>query len=238
MRLIMPCMKCTKEHGISEDDLLFVEIHDDSYYDCVCPRGHRSTIFMTTPKFEILFEFGAMALIDGYTREAVSSFAVSLERFYEYWIRVQLLHNKINHDTLDASWKQVSVQSERQLGAFIALFIREYGLLAPLLPQSTIELRNKVTHKGYIPTHQEALNYGDQVLQYMSCLYRQLYDTRYGGISKLEGIELGRAVSRAPELTATMADATVFSEAVKPTGCHLQDALIYLEGRKNRIYKI
>jgi len=178
-----------------------------------------------------------MALIDGYTREAVASFAVALERFYEYWVRVQLLHGAVTPDALDVAWKQISAQSERQLGAFVALYLREYGTSAPLLPQSATEFRNKVTHKGYIPTRPEALEYGDRVLQYMASLYQRLYESRYDGISRLDGIELGQAASRAPKLTATVGIATVFSEAASTTGCLLEKALVNLEGRMARIYK-
>ena len=165
-----------------------------------------------------------MALLDGYTREAVSSFAVALERFYEYWVKAQLLYAEVTPGALDAAWKHLSAQSERQLGAFAALYLREYGVCAPLLPQSATEFRNKVTHKGYIPTRPETLKYGDQILQHMANLYRQLYKSRYAGVSKLDGIELGRAVSRAPNISATMGIATVFSEAASETGAILEKA--------------
>jgi hypothetical protein len=230
-------MECTKEHGVTEDDILFVEIQDDSYYEGVCPRGHRRAVVLTTRKFEILFQFGAMALIDGYAREAVASFAAGLERFYEYWVRVQLLYSGVTPEALDAAWKQISAQSERQLGAFVALYLREYGTFAPLLPQSITEFRNEVTHKGYIPTRPKALEYGDEVLRYMAKLYQQLYKSRYDGISRLDGIALGQAASRAPKLTATVGIATVFSEAASATGCSLETALVNLEGRMARIYK-
>ena len=178
-----------------------------------------------------------MALLDGYTREAVSSFAVALERFYEYWVKAHLLYAEVTPGELDAAWKQVSAQSERQLGAFAVLYLREYGTRAPLLPQSATEFRNKVIHKGYISTRAETLKYGDQVLQYMATLYRQLYKSRYAGVSKLDGIELGRAVSRGPKIPATMGIATVFSEAAGETGTTFEKALVNLEGRMARIYK-
>ena len=46
---------------------------------------------MNNLKFELLFELGINALIDGYPREAVSSFASALERFYEFFCQVAAL---------------------------------------------------------------------------------------------------------------------------------------------------
>lgn len=239
MKLIMPCMDCTMNHGIDEDTLVFVEIEDGSYYENTCLHGHSRAAILTTRKFEILFEFGAMALLDGYTREAVSSFAVALERFYEYWVKAHLLHSGVASGPLDDAWKQVSAQSERQLGAFSILYVREYGAPAPLLPQSATKFRNRVIHKGYIPTREEALLYGEQVLQYMVSLHKELYKSRYAGLSKLDGIMLGRAAQRArdPKPLSTMSIVTVFSEAASEAGTTLEAALDELKGRMDRIYK-
>ena len=238
MKLIMPCMECIEKYDIAEDTFLFVEIEDGAYYESTCLRGHRRAAILTARKFEILFEFGAMAVVDGYTREAVSSFAVALERFYEYWVKVHLVHAGIAPDELDAAWKQVSAQSERQLGAFAILYLREYGAPAPLLPQSGIEFRNKVIHKGYIPTRREALEYGDQILQHIVGLYKELYKSRNKGLRKLDGIVLGRAASRAADKTlSTMNIATVFSEATSETETTLEKELDELETRMTHIYR-
>ncbi len=48
----------------------------------------------------------------------ISSFTSSLERFYEFCIKVFCENNSMNDDTYNKVWKQVSNQSERQLGAF------------------------------------------------------------------------------------------------------------------------
>ena len=239
MKLIMPCLECTEVDGFKDDTFLFVDIEDGSYYEITCPRGHSQAAILTTRKFEILFEFGAMALLDGYPREAVSSFAVALERFYEFWLKGHLLHAGVTSDELDAAWKQVSAQPERQLGAFSLLYIHEYYTPAPMLPQWVTEFRNKVIHKGYIPTRAEAVSYGDQVLQHMVKLYKELYKSRYAGLSKIEGIELGRAASRAtnPKNVSTMNVATVFSEAASDAGTTLEKALGRLESRMARIYQ-
>jgi hypothetical protein len=140
---------------------------------------------------------------------------------------------------LEAAWKQVSAQSERQLGAFAILYLREYGTPAPLLSPSMAEFRNNVIHKGYIPSRSEAVEYGDAVLQHLATLYKALYRSRYSGISKLDGIKLGEAASRAGDLqnVSTVGIATVFSNAASEAGTTLEKALGELSGRMERIYK-
>ena len=44
-----------------------------------CSRSHETTAILQEQKFEILFDIGAHAILDGYYREAVSSFTSSLE---------------------------------------------------------------------------------------------------------------------------------------------------------------
>ena len=239
MKLISICSQCTEELGLTEESVLWVEFEDGAYYETTCPRKHKQGFILTTQKFEVLFEFGAMALLDGYPREAVSSFAVALERFYEYVVKAILLHAGTAPEDLEAAWKQVSAQSERQLGALAVLYLREYGKPAPLLSQSTTELRNKVIHKGYIPTHTEAIEYGDAVLQHLAMLYKDLYKSHYSGISKLIGIQLGKAASRAKDSknVSTVGIATVFSEAASKGGTTFEKALGKLADRMKRIYK-
>ena len=239
MKLIARCSACTEKRGLTEDSILWVEIEDGAYYETTCLQGHRRAFTLTTHKFEVLFEFGAMALIDGYPREAVSSFAVALERFHEYMVKALLLHAGTTPEQLEAAWKQVSAQSERQLGAFAILYLREYGTPAPLLSPSMAEFRNNVIHKGYIPSRSEAVEYGDAVLQHLATLYKALYRSRYSGISKLDGIKLGEAASRAGDLqnVSTVGIATVFSNAASEAGTTLEKALGELSGRMERIYK-
>lgn len=239
MKLIMGCFECAEQYGLGDDTVFFVEIEDGSYYQCTCPRGHSRNVILTTSKFEILFEFGAMALLDGYPREAVSSFAVALERFYEFWVKAHLLHGDVDPQQVDAAWNQVSAQSERQLGAYALLYLREYGTPAPLLPQSETEFRNKVIHKGYIPSRKEVEQYGEQVIQHMAELFKELQKSRASGLSKLHRVELGQAVSRSPQSNtpSTMAIATVFSEVAGKTGSTFRQALQHLQDRMTRMYK-
>src|SRR5213594_2628418 len=141
MKLLMLCIECPMLADNPQEVFNYVELRDDAYYDFECGRGHRRSIVLTEPKFAVLFESGAMALLDGYTREAVSSFAASLERFHEYWIRAVLLAGGTPPETLDACWNLVAAQSERQYGAFCLLYQREYGRLPIVLSNNRVEFR-------------------------------------------------------------------------------------------------
>jgi hypothetical protein len=225
-------------HRARQEDIQFVDIADGVYYESICSKGHKNVTILAIRKFEVLFEFGAMALLDGYTREAVSSFAVALERFYEYWLKAQLLHAGTAPDRLEMAWKAVAAQSERQLGAFTLLYLREYGTPAPLLPQSNVEFRNKVIHKGYIPTRMEASTYGDAVLQHMAGLYKELYTSRRTAVSALDGLERAKVLRSADRRHLSNASiATVFAEAAGPAGTALDKALHGLQERMELIYK-
>ncbi len=57
---------------------------DDGCYIVRCDLGHEAQVYVSNLKFELLFDMGVHAMYDGYPREAVSCFASTLERFYEF----------------------------------------------------------------------------------------------------------------------------------------------------------
>ena len=64
------------------------EFADSSVHDLRCARcGARYCVLVRKQKFEVLFDLGTRALMDGYAREAVASFAAALERFFEFYVR-------------------------------------------------------------------------------------------------------------------------------------------------------
>ena len=86
MKIINVCMKCHQEYG--SIFTAFNELNDKGFYKVVCPNGHISYNYLTAKKFEIFFDIGLHAFLDGYPDASVSRFAVSLERFYEFCIQV------------------------------------------------------------------------------------------------------------------------------------------------------
>lgn len=165
MKLRMVCYKCIKQDP-AQADLLQVAIQDRGRYEIICPYGHEFVTLLQNQKFEILFDLGINAIMDGYYREAVSSFAASLERFYEFFIRALLISGKAEPEKfvkIEDAWKSVKKQSERQLGAFIFLYLKEFGVEPPILNPNLVSFRNNVVHEGKIPTSREAINFGQEV---------------------------------------------------------------------------
>ena len=164
MKLPLSCHECIKSNTQGLGSVAWVEFRDDSRYEFTCSHNHKTVAILQEQKFEVLFEIGAFAIKDGYYREAVSSFSSSLERFYEFVATILLLKQKIDIITIKKAWKLVSSQSERQLGAYIFLYLSEFGEAPVLLNQKRITFRNAVIHKGKIPNKDEAINYGQSIL--------------------------------------------------------------------------
>ena len=88
-----------------QEPLIAVELRDDFVYEIECMQGHRTVVALQNPKFEILFELGVMALLDGYPREALSSMAAAVERFHEFHVEAICIHREIPYDTHEKAWE-------------------------------------------------------------------------------------------------------------------------------------
>ena len=87
---------------------VLVELNEDGIYNFNCTNNHIQWTFIDEHLFQILFDLGALALSDSYTREAVSSFATALERFYEFIIKLILLSENKDETLLEELWKHIS----------------------------------------------------------------------------------------------------------------------------------
>jgi hypothetical protein len=141
-----------------------VQVAEGNLYETICEKGHRGSVVLQQQKFEVLFEIGANALEDGYFREAVSSFAASLERFYEFFIRASFYQRGVTSSEFDKAWAVLKHQSERQLGAYVMTYTAAVGEPPPMLSNARTAFRNDVVHKGRIPSREEAISYGQAVL--------------------------------------------------------------------------
>lgn len=158
------CMQCQIENGVPNFGSTRLErIPDDGVIELVCDRGHRTFTIIQQAKYEILSELAVVALHDGYYREAVASFASSLERIYEYYIDLICRHRGIVRAEFESAWKPLQKLSERQFGAFLMLYLLENGKPFQPLHQKHTEFRNKVIHTGKIPSRAEAIGYGQAV---------------------------------------------------------------------------
>jgi len=181
---------------LNSDVDLEVELNDENLYEFVCPSGHKSLTQLQEQKFEILFDIASLALIDGYTKEAVSSYSSSLERFIEYCILVISLKNSVTIEDFIKTWKQMANQSERQLGAFLILCLQEGQLNR--LEENRSTFRNKVIHKGYIPSSKEAIDYGQYVLTVIQKTLKEMSKTSNGILQKAMHIHLTKNGSKLP----------------------------------------
>jgi hypothetical protein len=175
MLLDLACFGCIKEQVDKGEDKTFDEtsiptpfeqINNSGIYEFTCSKGHNSKTIVDNINFEILFEYGLNAIADGYYREAVSSLTSAMERYFEFFVKTILRGSKIEFDLIDKSWKKVSSQSERQIGAYIMLYTQTFGEEPLLLnPNKEIQFRNSVIHKGYIPTKEEAIKFGNSIMK-------------------------------------------------------------------------
>lgn len=223
MRLPITCMYCVKEKvpiTSINDIMVNVEVNDNGRYKTTCKNGHESITILQQQKFEVLFEIGAYAVIDGYYREAVSSFTSALERFYECFIKTVCFSKGIELPVITSVWKKVSNQSERQLGAFIFTYLNEFGVEPDLLPDKYIKFRNAVIHKGKIPAKVEAVEYGQVILDLIRPILIQTQE-KYEHIFDEEFIEKStRSPGDGNLPISTMFIPMILGSTAEEDGCH------------------
>ena len=89
-----------------------------------------------------------------------------MERYYEFFIKVVLKASGNSFSDIDNIWKTISHQSERQLGAYVILYSQTFLEESDLLNNNKeTKFRNSVIHKGYIPSKDEAVNFGNRVME-------------------------------------------------------------------------
>ncbi|MBC1185897.1 iron-containing alcohol dehydrogenase [Kluyvera sp. SCKS090646] len=155
MRTIATCMKCFQELGHPSNEIVYLPYYEDRIAIHSCSHGHKNALVLQSQKFEVLLESGAEALLKGFTLEACATFYAALERTYEFAIQVYVVSRDIDGEAFVSMFKEIARQSERQIGVFMALYLLDTGKAYKLDP-SLSEFRNKVIHKGEIPTPEAA----------------------------------------------------------------------------------
>lgn len=146
---------------------------------------HNYVMFLDNTKFDLLFESGLLAMKDLYFREAVATIAASLERFYEFCLNVLLASDHLDKDELKNVWSMASRQSERQLGAFIFLYFKEFNSKPLILDSDEVSFRNKVIHKGYFPNKDETRNFVLSATKIMLTTYKQMIEKKGAQLTKV-----------------------------------------------------
>lgn len=153
-----------------------LEFSDSRIHEGQCQHCKKYyCIFIRKHKFELLFDLGTRALLDGYAREAVSSFAAAQERCFELYIRAAFLESASQRAVtldeaitlLDKTWKHAAAQSERQLGMFVMAYLQREGREPDFLTTQQLgtAFRNKVIHAGYLPRHEEVNEYAEIIFR-------------------------------------------------------------------------
>lgn len=225
MRLVIYCSRCDEEALAGQHDMptsSTAELREDGLYDITCVNGHRTLSVLQLHRHEVLFEMAAHAILDGYYREAVASFAASLERFYEFFIRSKFYEDGVPVEVIESAWKGVGGSSERQLGAFIFLYTQTFKSSPTLLHKLKTEFRNKVIHKGLIPSKEDALDFGQAVLDVIRPILNQMRPVFGKGIQAVVDDNL-----RKPVLNIDFGPVTTkWTQTILGQELHSQKALI------------
>ncbi|SEJ81754.1 hypothetical protein SAMN04488058_12041 [Deinococcus reticulitermitis] len=173
------CPSCGRENR--------TEFTDSGVHDLRCAHCQgRYCLFVRKQKFEMLFDLGTRALLDGYAREAVASFAAALERFFEFYVKAFALERAAEQGgefgdaraVLDGTWRHVASQSERQLGMFALAYLLREGREPAFLDSKSLgaDFRNRVIHRGYLPRRAEVEEYAARVFSLIDELLGRLGD--------------------------------------------------------------
>lgn len=216
-------MKCPfpSDGGEPIFESAMAEVIQGGVYQFKCSQGHENTIILQDEPYQVLFEIAVQAIADGYYREAVSSAAAALERFFEFAARFLLLERKVPFEVVRLGWNEVSAQSERQLGLFIGTFVSRFGAMPSLLPRNgsskpSAEFRNAVIHKGHIPTRKEALDFVEKIFEIVKENLDQLKTA--GDITMLDFSfhNSSEKISQYPETHTTLCLSLLLNPLAKP----------------------
>ncbi len=127
-------------------------------------------------------------------------------------------------------FKEMANQSERQLGAFLALHAIEFGS-AYVTNKKIIEFRNSVVHKGRIPTPDEATGFCERVYSEILLLTQKLEPGHRPAINQVIAEDLRKRAEGVPKGTpiATTTGTMFFSLAhqdKKPTFAEAYEAYL------------
>jgi len=221
MKLFSPCMQCQVDNGRPNFAAFTLSpIPDDGVVETGCDAGHKTFIAIQQDRFELLSLHAVAAIADGYHREGVVSFAASLERLYEYYVRAVMMVRGVRSPAIANFWRQANL-SERQFGAFCLAHLLETEQPPTVLDATRIKFRNDVVHNGKFPTKEEAIAFGQAAADVADPLLAHLRSARFHdviGLMTQERLKAGYAAADAAEVRAsTLSIGTPFSLVITPS---------------------
>lgn len=215
MKLIIYCNQCSESCKNDFSHIFITHYYDHGFVINECPNGHKFATVLQSHKFEMLLRSGADALIDGYTIEACSSFCSAYERFIEYCLKIFSKKININNSNFNTTFQQIKKQSERQLGAFLFLYVSIFGE-GYKFDNKIIEFRNRVIHQGYIPDLDEAHAFCEKIYDTIFELTRKvkadLWDQYVEVITEIRSERATNIPADIPQATTT---GTLFYDTVR-----------------------
>ena len=181
------------------------ELRDDDTYVVTCDNGHVTTAYLQANRFEVLFDLGMYAILDGYYREAVANFASALEGFYGWFIDVVCTSCAFDYDKRQKIWKNVANQSERQFGAFYYLWTIQFKEEPRILLENDVRFRNIVIHKGALPSRNDAIDFGQRILEIIYPQLSMVKETYSDAVQATAIQRMARATAKYSTNVATIA---------------------------------
>lgn len=171
------CKKCA-EQGPPFGKLYKVVIDSDLIGTIKCSKGHKSIVQINHFHFDVLYQSALLSYMNEFYSESLMSFAASLERTYEFYIKISLLKKKVSIEKINLFWKELNNSSERQYGAFCIEYLANTG--KPWKSnQKQVTFRNKVIHKGYIANSHEVKIFAQYCLDQINKIFDE-FSNGYG----------------------------------------------------------
>lgn len=168
MKISLICFECCYG-GKTPEQIKFysVDVSNDYCYELSCDYGHKGIFVYQALKHQVLFESGIEAYLSGFYAESILTITAAIERFHEFGIQLIQLAQEVDIIEIDKNFKKIARQSERQLGSYYSLYTAHLKTAPDELSSKMVEFRNKVIHKGYLPTNKETYDYCKKSFEYI-----------------------------------------------------------------------
>ena len=207
MRILVHCVTCLEElkakgtipaEGAFDSSLVtfLANYGDDFVARGPCPRGHKYVGYVTRERYDVLYESAVLSFLMGFELEAVVGFAASLERAQELFTLASIRSSGLDLASIEKMWKQISRQSERQLGAFLVQWLITTQSQFEI-KQVMTEFRNNVIHRGHIPLRDETKAYASWINDRLFDIVDVMRRWREGPLKELHWSHISDAHSTA-----------------------------------------